>query len=418
MNDSGPPSRLPPVIFLMMVAGGLTAANVHYAPPLLPNMAAALHVQGDAISLLPALSQVGLALGLLVVLPLADLLERRQLLVCVLGFLAVAAAVQGLALNLAVLYTGGFMLGVGCVGAQLLTPYAALLAPPERQGEAVGLVLSGILCGAFLSKVVAGLGGAFLGWRAPFLLSAVLMVASAVVFARVLPLSNPEPRTTASIIIRSLGQLLKHANLRRHALNGALVSGAIMAFWSTYALHLSHTFGYGPAKAGLFGFVGIAGTLCAAFAGRRIDSGRFGSACLAAAVLLLAGFVCLWIGSANLVAFVLGVLLIDAGAGLGHSANQSAAFTLDHQARGRINSIYMTSYFLGGAAFTTIGVLAYARLGWSGVCGLGVFLGAAIGGMQLLAPISTRPGPPAPLVDTSNRPLGNHRRRPGVKLIT
>jgi predicted MFS family arabinose efflux permease len=228
----------------------------------------------------------------------------------------------------------------------------------------------------------------------------MLMAGSAVVFARVLPVSHPEPPTTVAAIVRSLGQLLKrHANLRRHALNGALVSGAIMAFWSTYALHLSHAFGYGPARAGLFGLVGVAGTLCAAFAGRQIDGGRFGPSCLAAATLLTAGFVCLWIGGANLPAFILGVLLIDAGAGLGHSANQSAAFTLDAQARGRINSIYMTSYFLGGAAFTTIGVLAYARFGWSGVCWLGAGLGAALGGLQLLAPISTRPGPPAPLVE-------------------
>jgi MFS family permease len=178
--------------------------------------------------------------------------------------------------------------------------------------------------------------------------------------------------------------------LRRHALNGAMGAGCVSAFWATYALHLDRTFHYGPMVAGLFGLVGIAGTLGAAFAGRQVDGGRFGPTFLVAAAGMALGFVCLWIGAANLVLFIIGVLLIDAAAGLNHASNQSSAMAIDPAARGRINSLYMASFFLGAAVYTALAALLYAAWGWGAVCALGVVTGALMFALQWLWPIPSR----------------------------
>jgi predicted MFS family arabinose efflux permease len=388
-RQTGP--RLPSTILWMSVVGGFIAANSHYAAPLLPEMAKAFGAAPTRLALLPAATQLGLALGLIIVVPLSDMVERRRLLLTMLLLLAVAAGLESAAMNLAMLFACAVALGVGCAGAQILTPYAALLAPPRREGEASSLVLSGILCGAFVSKVIAGVVGASWGWRAPFLLSSLVMLASAVLMRRRLPPSVPEGRTSYFGLLASLGRLvMRTPSLRRHALNGAMTCGCMTAFWATYALQLSRAFDYGPTVAGLFGLVGMAGTLGALFAGRQVDGGMFGRISLAASTIMAAGFVCLWAGAANLPLFILGVLAIDAGAGLSHAANQSAAFTIDPAARGRINSVYMASYFLGGAVSTSVGAALYGLWGWSGICAQGVVLSGAMLVLQLIAPI--RPG--------------------------
>ena len=382
---------IPAVIRLMAVAGGLAAANIHYSQPLLPSIAASLGVPIDRIGFLPATTQIGFAIGILIVLPLADMLERRRLIVTMLVLIAAALAFQAAAPTAGIAFAAALLVGLFGVTPQLMTPFSALIAPKGREGAAVGMVLSGILGGVLVSKLLVGFVTAGVGWRALYWGASVAMLILAAVLSRYLPMSRPSPRPRyADLVGSTLRIAAEEPALRRHALYGGLTFASFMAFWSTYAIELKEVFGYGPAVAGLFGAVGLAGSVAASVAGRQIDKGKFGLVCMTAAALMIAGFLILILGAASVVGIVIGVLLMDFGAGLSHSANQSAAFSLRPDARGRINSVYMSGYFIGGAVGTSLATLAYAAGGWPLTCMFGAACAGLMLALEVFAPVSDR----------------------------
>jgi predicted MFS family arabinose efflux permease len=376
-GGSGPPSvvPLPRVVRLMAAAAGLIGANVHYSQPLIPVIALSVGISTDAAGFLPALSQIGFAIGLLAVLPLGDLLERRRLITSTVWLAVGALILMALAPNLPVLMIAAFGVGLFSVAPQLLSPFAADIAPPGRQGQASGLVISGILFGVLFSKIVAGAVAATAGWRWLYAAAAVTLVVLAIVLQRALPESRPTDPPRYLTLMRSLGQLVVlHPRLRLHALLGAASSALFMTFWSTYAVHLSDRFGYGPFQAGLFGVAGIAGSLLAPLAGKAIDRGRFGATVSIALCAILAAFVILLVSGGSWMLIALGAIILDAGVGVSHAANQAAALRLDPARRSRVNSIYMFGYFAGGALGTAAAGLASGQWGWNGVCGFGLGL--------------------------------------------
>ena len=274
-----------------------------------------------------------------------------------------------------------------------MTPFAAVLAPKGREGAAVGMVLSGILGGVLISKLIAGLVTEGIGWRAIYWAASVLMLALAGLLSVLLPQSRPTHRPRYSELLLSSFRLAREEpQLRRHALYGGLTFASFMTFWSTYAIQLKLTFGFGAGIAGLFGLVGLAGAIAASVAGRQIDQGRFRFICSSAAALMITGFAILMVGANSVVLIVLGVLLMDFGAGLSHAANQSSAFALRPDARGRVNSVYMSGYFLGGAIGTSIATLAYASGGWQATCLFGAGCAAVILAAERLYPVSETRG--------------------------
>ncbi|WP_158812147.1 MFS transporter [Beijerinckia sp. L45] len=370
---------LPRLIYLLAGAGALSAANLYYSQPLLPSIAESLHISLSEVALLPALTQIGFAIGIVALLPLADLLERRRLVAVILACLSMALFVHATAPNKPVLFAAAFMMGITGVVPQLLTPFAAIIAPRHMAGRAVGLVLSGVLIGVLVSKLVAGSVTATIGWRALYIGAAFVTLGLAAFMRFQLPLSRPDTSLRYNDLLRSTLVLAREEpDLRKHAVYGGLTFAAFMTFWSTYAIFLHESFGYGPAAAGLFGIAGLAGSAAASQAGIQVDRGRFSAVCLAAGTLIIAGFLILFLAQQSIIGLIAGVVLLDAGAGLSHAANQTSAFTLRPKARGRINSIYMAGYFLGGAAGTACAATIYAQWGWSAVCWFGVALGAAI----------------------------------------
>jgi predicted MFS family arabinose efflux permease len=385
------PPRLPAIIRLLAVSAGLGAANIHYSQPLLPNIAESLGVPIDRIGFLPATTQIGFAAGILIVLPLADLLERRGLIVMMLVLSSGALALQAFAPTAAIAFIAAFLIGIFGVAPQLMTPFSAVLAPKGREGAAVGMVLSGVLGGVLLSKLLAGLVTEGLGWRVLYAGAGVAMIALAAVMARRLPESRPAKAARYVDLLRSTVRLAAdEPALRRHALYGGLTFASFMAFWSTYAIELKQAFGYGAAVAGLFGLVGLAGSVAASVAGRQIDDGRFSVVCSSAGALMIAGFLLMAVGASSMVAIIIGVLLLDFGAGLSHAANQSSAFALRPEARGRVNSIYMSGYFIGGAIGTSLATLALEAGGWRLTCAFGAACAGALLGLELFRPISIR----------------------------
>jgi len=364
---------LKPVLYVMAVAAGLGAANLHYSQPLLPAIAESLGTAISRVSLLPAVTQAGFAIGIVAIVPLADLLERRKLICTLLLLVAAALFLHAAARSVSLLVVAGFLVGTAGVMPQLLTPFASLLAPEGRAGAAVGLVLSGVLTGVLLSKVIAGAVTTGLGWRELYILAGAVSLVLACVLYRVLPQSRAQTKSSYGAILRSSWALFRRQpRLRRHALNGALTFACFMSFWATYAIFLRQEFGWGPDVAGLFGVAGIAGAACAPLAGRAVDRGRFRQVFVFAMALISTGFACLFLAPASIPMMVAGILLVGAGAGFSHAANQATAFSIAPSARGRINSVYMSGYFAGGAVGTLVATQALLRGGWPAVCATGL----------------------------------------------
>ncbi len=378
-----PATRKPP-LFPMAVAAGIAVANIYYNQPMLAAMAQDL---GDAraSSWIPALTQLGYAAGLLLLLPLGDRHERRRLIV--IQFLAVAAAlvISALAPGLATLAIGAVVLGAAATVAQQIVPFTALLVPAERRGAAIGTVMSGLLAGILLSRTLAGLVSSVAGWRAMFWLGVPLALAAALLMARSLPRHVPSHVPRYGQLLASLLHLWRDLPLlRRATLAQALLFASFSAFWTILSLHLAAPpLQMGPAVAGLFGVIGVVGVTIAPLAGRLAD--RRGPALIVqlGVVATLAAWLLLGL-CPGLAGLVLGVIVLDFGVQVALVSHQHQVYGLHPEYKSRLNTVFMTGMFLGGAFGSWVAALAWHRFGWTGVA---VF-GAAL---PLLALLLVRP---------------------------
>lgn len=373
--------RLSPqaLLWLLAATAGLTVANLYYGQPLLPMIAAELHATTRAAGLVSTATQVGYAVGMLLLVPLGDGHERRRLIVTTT--LAVAVALVGVAAapSLPVLLVTSCALGACTIVPQLVVPFAVSATPDRSPGRSVGLVMSGLLVGILLSRTVSGVVGAHAGWRATYLGAAVVMALVAAGLRLALPPQAPPSRASWGSLLASLPGLVRtHALLRRHSLLGAAAFAAFSVFWTTLAFHLAAPpLGYGSGVAGLFGVVGVAGAIAAPIAGRLSD--RYGSPVvnLGALAAVLASFGVLAAFGASLAGLALGVVILDFGVQACHISNQTTVLALAAAQRNRINTIYMVSYFAGGALGSATGAWAYGAFGWRGVCVAGAGFAAA-----------------------------------------
>jgi predicted MFS family arabinose efflux permease len=379
---------------LFAVATGLVVASLYYAQPLLHLIAGQFEVSEAAAGLIVTVSQITYAAGLLLVVPAGDLVNRRPLVVallsvCAAGLLGVAAAP-----NLPVVLLALTVVGPTTVVAQVLVPLAATLATDEQRGRVIGTVMSGLLLGILLARTVAGVVADAFGWRAVYVMGASAVAVLALVLSRALPARTPTVEGGYGSILRSLVVLARtHRQLRIRTAYGAAGFAAFSIFWTTAAFLLSAPpYDYPPSVVGLFGLIGAAGALSASGAGRLAGRGlvRVPTGLLAAA--LLASFGLLAWGATSLVALVAGVFVLDVAVQGVHVLNQNVIFALDPQARSRLNSVYMTTYFLVGALASFAAANAYAWRGWSAVCALGALAGLAALALWLVADRPPEPG--------------------------
>ncbi|WP_435018593.1 MFS transporter [Tundrisphaera sp. TA3] len=354
----------------MAVGCGVTVANLHYVQPLLPQIAGSLHVPEGSVGHIPALPQIGYALGLLLIAPLGDRVERRSLVLWMLAAVVVSLVAMAAAPTLGLLAIASFVLGVTTITPQLLLPFAAHLAPPGERGRVVGTVQGGLLVGVLLSRAVSGLVGEQFGWRAMYGIAAALSVALLVVLRRTLPRDEGDAGLTYGQLLRSLGELVRdEPALRRACLYGAATFGVFLAFWSTLAFHLAgDPFRYGSGVVGLFGLVGVVGVLAASAVGKladRTDPGLMAGLGLA---VMLVSFAVLWAGRAHLGGIVAGVILLDLGMQMTHVSNQARIYSLRPGAQNRLNTVYMVSCCVGAGVGSLIGGMAWSGRGWGGVC--------------------------------------------------
>lgn len=378
-SASPAPALLPPaLVWLMSVTCALVVANIYYNQPLLAEIGRTFGRTESQASLVATVTQLGYTLCMLLIVPLGDKLERKRLILVMQLGAALCMAAAAWAPSFGVLLGASLLIGVCSAVPQLLLPMAAHLAPPADRGRIVGQIMSGLLIGILLSRTVSGYVGAHLGWRTVFGGGAGLMVALGAVLAWRLPRDRPAFSGTYASLMQSLLTLARTLPLlRRSALIGGCMFAGFSVFWTTLVFLLEGPpFGYGADVAGFFGLIGAVGALAAPLAGRTADTRGPDVAIRLGVGLAVLAYAVLFLGSTSVVALVVGVILLDVGVQATHIANQTRIFALIPEARSRLNTVYMTAYFIGGAVGSLVGGWAWTHGRWPGVClaGLGFVL--------------------------------------------
>ncbi|WP_405754552.1 MFS transporter [Streptomyces sp. NBC_01411] len=357
------------LVALLATSCGLTAANLYYAQPLLETLRRTFQLQDSTAGLLITLTQLGYAAGMVFLVPLGDRIENSRLVSVLLTVTALAMAAGGLAPTFTVLLIAALVAGATSVVAQVLVPYAADLAPDHLRGAVVGKVMSGLLAGILLSRTVGSLLADVAGWRTVYLVSAALMAILALVLRRALPHRAPTSTDSYTALLRSTARLIRvHPQLRRRSSYHACMFAAFSAFWTTISYVLTTVpYNYSQLQVGLFALVGAAGALVAPLAGRLADRGLAHR--LTPVTCLLASAALIWAGLAahQILVLAAAAVLLDCAVQCSLIFGQHTIYQLDADARARITSVYIATFFIGGAIGSQLGTLAYHLGIWHAV---------------------------------------------------
>lgn len=354
-----------PQLVTMTVAAGICVANIYYNQPLLKDMARDLQVDERRIGLISVLTQSGYALGLFFLTPLGDKVPRKRLMLYLLVLLIASCLGMAAAKGLMAIYAMCLCVGAGSVIAQVILPMAAGM-DPENKGKNVGIIFTGILTGILAARVVSGYVATWLNWRWVYGVSAGLVLLAGIGLQVMLP--NIKPAFEGSYI-RLLGSVLQQVRrfslLRETAALGALVFGTFCSFWTTLTFHLGGApFNYGADKIGLFGVLAIGGALLAPVFGKLADKRHPARSQVLTTCLMITSILVMMAMPGGLVATIVTVLLLDIGVQATQVTNVATIYTLDPTAHSRINTVYMTAYFLGGSIGTFAGVQCFHMGGW------------------------------------------------------
>ncbi|WP_448118597.1 MFS transporter [Pseudomonas serbica] len=371
------PGLSPSLTLLFSITCALAVANVYFAQPLLDSMAQSLGVASSMIGVVVTATQVGYALGLLFIVPLGDLVNRKRLMLTQVLLSAVALAAVGAAQQWLALLGAMIVMGLLAVVVQVLVAYTAVLATPSQRGQAVGTVTSGIVLGILLARFTSGLIADIAGWRAVYYVSSGLMLTLAAVLWKVVPVTpSPRQKDTYLALIGSLFKLfISEPTLRARGLLALLIFAAFSVLWTAMVLplsapplSLSHT------AIGLFGLAGVAGALAARRAGRWADQGLGQRVTGIALGLLTLSWLPISVAETSLVALVCGVVLLDFAVQAVHVTNQSIIFAARPDAQSRMVGAYMCFYSVGSALGAAAATQVYALWGWEAVSLLGALI--------------------------------------------
>lgn len=359
----------------MAITSGAAAANLYYNQPLLAAIAQSLNASVQDTGLIPTLGQVGYALGNFFIVPLGDLLERRRLIVTMLIGTALALAAAAVSPTIGWLVVASLIIGITTIVPQITVPFAALLAPSPIRGKVVGIVMSGLLIGILLARTVGGFVGAELGWRAMYWIASSAMLVLAIVLFQVLPNSQPAVRLTYTQLVRSMLKLLREPVLQEASITGAMAFGAFSVFWSTLIFLLEQPpYEYGSEIAGLFGLIGVVGAAAAPLAGKLADQRSPRLAIALGLITTAVSFLVFWLFGYQLWGLIVGVILLDLGVQVTTVSNQALIYRLPEDTHSRLNALFVTFYFIGGAIGSFLGIYGWNLWRWNGVCAAGLLL--------------------------------------------
>ncbi|MGY5775418.1 MFS transporter [Rhizobium sp. LEGMi135b] len=382
----------PLLTFMFAAACGLVAANLYYGQPLAGPISQSLGFTPAATGLIVTLTQIGYGLGLLLIVPLGDLLENRRLVLTLVALSAIALVGAAFAWSPSLFLLASLCIGLASVAVQVLVPFAAHMAPDASRGAVVGNVMSGLLVGIMLARPAASFLSELLSWHAVYIISSGIMIGLIVILRLVLPTRVPHTKLHYGQLLSSMGHLALHTPvLQRRALYQACMFGAFSLFWTTTPLLLaSPAFGLTQNGIALFALAGAAGAVASPIAGRVADRGWTRPATAFALVLAIIAFLIgHFSGGGSLLALItltLSGIMLDFGVQTNLVLGQRSIFALSAEHRSRLNGLYMATFFGGGALGSALGGWAYATGGWS----MASWIGVAFPVVALLAFLTER----------------------------
>ncbi|PVH26435.1 MFS transporter [Sphingobacterium corticibacter] len=365
------------LVWLMAIISGLVVANNYYNQPLLALIADELRVSESAAGKISVLTQIGYALGLLLVVPLGDKLLRKRLILIDLILVIAALLWMTFARELWMLYAASLLIGATSVIPQLFVPIAAQLSSDQEKSANIGLVMSGLLLGILLSRFFGGIVGELWGWRSMFGIAAGLMVFVWIIVYKMLPEMHPNFSGSYKQLMLSLARLAKtQPVLQLASFRGAMAFGSMSALFTTLVFHMEQPpFNVGASVVGSFGLAGAAGALAAAKVGKVQSYLGTNRTIFYSLLVLIGSWGFTYFAGATYWGLIAGVVLVDLGVQASHIMNQTSYFALKLDAVNRLNTVYMVSYFIGGSLGTWLASIAWQYAQWDGVCAVGVLFG-------------------------------------------
>ena len=363
-----------PTVILMAVAAGICSGSNYFSQPLIHSMAVALHLSETTIAWVPTLAQIAYASGLLLLMPLGDILEKRRLLFILMLLASMGLLISGFSSHIGLIMLGTLITGLFSVSAQLLLPLAASLVPIQHSGRVVGFLISGLMIGILLARSLSGLMSTLFEWNIIYLICGFLLLFIAIILYNKIG-SFPATQSESYFkTIRSIPVIFKeNQRLRRRTYIGFLTFAGISMTFTTMSLLLAPApYNFSDFSIGLFGFVGIIVTFIANFSGKYIDQGYIHKISICCGLGLIFSWFLFSLLPFSFIYYVIATVLIYSCLSAVHVTNQSIVFKLNQQLKSRFNAIYMTGYFTGGAVGTTAGSYAWRHFGWNGVCILGI----------------------------------------------
>lgn len=373
------------ILWTLAIVAGISVANLYYNQPLLNMIRHELGVSEFKTNLIAMVTQIGYAIGLLFIVPLGDLYQRKKIILTNFILLIFSLLTIALAKDINLILIASFVTGVCSMIPQIFIPIASQFSRPENKGRNVGIVISGLLTGILASRVVSGFIGELFGWREMYFIAAGMMLVCAIIVLKVLPDIQPNFKGKYSDLMKSLLTLLKEfPQLGIYSVRAALNFGSFLAMWSCLAFKMGQAPFFANSNViGLLGLCGIAGALTASFVGKyvkRVGVRRFN---FIGCGLILLAWLLLFTGENIYIGIIAGIIIIDIGMQCIQLSNQTSVFYLCPQASNRINTIFMTTYFIGGSLGTFLAGTFWHWYGWHGV----ILIGAILTGTSLLITI-------------------------------
>lgn len=373
IENQGIPGYL---LLILAIISGLAVANLYYNQPLLNDICRDLKVSEFTANLIPMVTQIGYALGLLFIIPLGDLYSRRRIIVINFSLLSISMLSIALSESIWFVLASSLVTGICSVIPQIFIPIASQFSRPEDKSKNVGILVSGLLTGILGSRVISGIVGEYWGWRTMYYLAAVIMFVCIFIVLRVIPDMSVNYKGTYKDLMHSLFTIFRQRpDIRLSSLRAGLCFGSFLALWACLAFKLSGAPLYaGNNVIGLLGLCGIAGALTASIVGRYVRILGVKRLNYIGCMIIMFSWAIMYIFQDTYLGFITGIMLIDIGMQCIQLSNQTYVLTSVPNAANRVNTIFMTTYFVGGALGTFLAGLFWQEMQWEGVVIVGVSL--------------------------------------------
>jgi predicted MFS family arabinose efflux permease len=361
-------------IFLLATATGCAVASNYYAQPLLHTIALSLQIDDASTGLIITAAQISYAIGLLALVPLGDILERRRLIISMLLLAVVGLLISAFSQNITWLLTGTIVAGLFSAVAQVIVPFAAALAMDNERGKVVGIVMGGLLLGILFARIAAGFASQIGSWRSIYIVAAMMLSVITLLLYREIPFSPaPSKMPYKTLLISTLSQFAEHPKLILFGVLGALNFAVFSFLWTPSALMLSSKpYYFNDAIIGLFGLAGVAGVFMASYAGKWADRSKSNVVITFGFALLAFSWLPIYFAPSSIALFITGIVAFDMAAQIIHVSTMSRIYKLNANSRNRMNACYMVCYFLGGAAGSFASTRIFVQFGWTGITIAGV----------------------------------------------